>query len=94
MTRSKPPALGTGEVALGRRLVRLTPAADVVEAGTSHLEQQPCGGGGWTGGPRARCVTACARAVAIDAHAWEGRAPEHHPTQVQHLAVDLAIIPG
>ena len=39
-------------------------------------------------------MTACARAVAIDAHVWEGRAPEHHPAQVQHLAFDLAIIPG
>ena len=38
--RSKPPALGTGEVALGRRLVRHTPPADVLEAERSDSKLQ------------------------------------------------------
>ena len=41
-----------------------------------------------------RCVPTRARAVSTGAHVWEGMVSEHHPAQVQHLAVDLAIIPG
>jgi hypothetical protein len=40
------------------------------------------------------CVTARARAVSAGAHVWEGMVSEHHPAQVQHLAVDLATTPA